>query len=1034
MILFVVFKYICIFYFEFWMIHFFSHNLLCRKSYSVLRNGAISSNIAIVLFVILFLSNSCVRQQTPPTVNISTNLEELSANGKKFTATNDSTYQFNGGQYQSQLHHRSGKNSVYSTPENPFTLAIDFSNVYRDSYVDVTVWKKGHDAHLVCVLMGTKKYFSVMDVVETDDYGWEKLSSQFYVPPLTEYNQLKFYVWNSGNDTIYYDDLSLTILKNKPFPEFSLSSFHLEMDTSEIISLMETRKTAFKAGILQSKEEDIVEGIVFSDDKMMKATLRLKGDWLDHMHGSKWSYRIKLNKGKTWNRMNVFSIQNPMARLGVNEWFLHQVMIGEGLLTTRYGFVPVTQNGKNMGLYAWEEHFAKQLLESQNRREGPIVRFVEDALWDARILDPEGRMNGKITPVFDVAVIKPFSSGKIVSDSNMFKQFLIAQNLMMQYKNRSKSASEIFNIDMLARYFALADVFLARHSLIWHNQRFYYNPVICKLEPIAYDCYSDIGLEEQIPNPITGFLRGGVTQPDEYIMIRELFNDTAFVSKYVNLLDYYSNPDVLDSIFGSYQYQVAYYDSLVRREYPSQIFYKANIKLNAIKIKKALPLFKKQLYDMKEDNKKWENHTLERNDYDTVLPAFFAPNLVLAYKEKVVGDSTIIKVKNFFTEQVFILGVGMNSNKIREIVFPIPVLDASNKGRPKEITFVVSNEQVNYLLFSVASSDEILSIEINQWPEPDGTSTPLQKLTALYPFPDTSLIDRVIGKDVFIKKGKVVMDHPALIPTGYNVHFSKGTTIDLIEKASIISNSAVFMKGTKELPVVITSSDSTSKGFVVLQADNKSILNNVHFEKLNTIDYDGWGHTGAVTFYESDVEINNASFSHNQCEDALNIIRSEFTMNNSSFSKIFGDAFDTDFCNGEIITTTFTNIGNDAMDFSGSQITIRNSVVDGANDKGISGGEDSKLTIYNTSISNSNIGLASKDLSVVEVFDSRVESCNYGVVLLQKKPEYGPSIMILKNTQLLNLKSDMLIELNSKVVIDDQIIMGTEQNLSEIFY
>ena len=95
------------------MIHFFSHNLLCRKSYSVLRNGAISSNIAIVLFVILFLSNSCVRQQTPPTVNISTNLEELSANGKKFTATNDSTYQFNGGQYQSQLHHRSGKNSVY---------------------------------------------------------------------------------------------------------------------------------------------------------------------------------------------------------------------------------------------------------------------------------------------------------------------------------------------------------------------------------------------------------------------------------------------------------------------------------------------------------------------------------------------------------------------------------------------------------------------------------------------------------------------------------------------------------------------------------------------------------------------------------------------------------------------------------------------------------------------------------------------------------------------------------------------------------
>jgi len=78
---------------------------------------------------------------------------------------------------------------------------------------------------------------------------------------------------------------------------------------------------------------------------------------------------------------------------------------------------------------------------------------------------------------------------------------------MYQYKNRLASASEIFNTEMLAKYFAIADVFLARHSIIWHNQRFYYNPVLCKLEPISYDCYSDIGLEEVGKRTIYGYLK-----------------------------------------------------------------------------------------------------------------------------------------------------------------------------------------------------------------------------------------------------------------------------------------------------------------------------------------------------------------------------------------------------------------------------------------------------------------------------------------------------------------------------------------------
>ena len=964
------------------MIRFFKQSFIYRLILSFVNHGVFHA-LASVIFIILFVFSSCVRKEAPFFISFSSDMENLSPEDKKRIATSDSNYSLSGGLQQNSIRFRSGNKSVLSTPENAFTLAIDIPNVYRDSYVEVTAWKQGENAHLVCVLMGTKDYFSVENSVEKDDNGWEKLSLQFYIPPLNDYNQLKFYLWNSGKDTVFYDDISLQIIKNKSFPEFTLPSFHLEMDTSDILSLMETRKRAFASGVLQSVDDDWVSGFVFGDDKMMKAKLRLKGDWLDHLHGSKWSYRVKLKKGNTWNRMKVFSIQNPLSRLGVNEWFLHKFMISEGLLTTRYGFVPVTFNGQNMGLYAWEEHFAKQLLESQKRREGPMVRFVESALWDARVLDSDRIMNNKITPVFDVAVIKPFSSGKVVEDSMMFNQFLIAQNLMMQYRSRSSSASEIFNIEMLAKYFAIADVFLARHSLIWHNQRFYYNPVICKLEPIAYDCYSDIGLEEHLKNPITGFLHYGMTQPDEYIMVRELFNDTLFVDYYIDMLIRYSNTEFLDSVFNSYE-QISFYDSLILREYPNQEFFEANIKKNAEEIRQLLPSYVSHVSNMRVKNEKWENFTLVRNDYDSILPDFFAPNLILAYKEKVIGDSTIIRVKNFFTEQITILGIGKYDKKIREIAVPIPIVESSSNGIPSETFFTVSNDHVNYMFFSISSSYELYSIEISQWPEPKGTETPIQKLTMEFPFPDTSIISKVEGQNVYFKNEVLTLNHPVIIPKGYNVVFAAGTNIDLINNAFILSHSPVIMNGTEEMPIVIKSTDFSSNGFIVLQAESGSVVNNVHFENLNTINYNGWVNTGAVTFYESDVVISNSFFYRNQCEDALNIIRSNFTVSDSRFEYIYGDAFDADFCTGRVVGSLFIDIGNDAMDFSGSNILIENTEVLRANDKGISGGEDSKVKVIDSYIRNANIGLASKDLSVVEVLNSKIESCNYGIVLLQK--------------------------------------------------
>lgn len=157
-------------------------------------------------------------------------------------------------------------------------------------------------------------------------------------------------------------------------------------------------------------------------------------------------------------------------------------------------------------------------------------------------------------------------------------------------------------------------------------------------------------------------------------------------------------------------------------------------------------------------------------------------------------------------------------------------------------------------------------------------------------------------------------------------------------------------------------------------------------------------------------------------------------MDKSTFDHIYGDAFDSDFSTGLVSNTLFTNIGNDAIDFSGSQIVIKDTRIEDVEDKGISGGENSYLTVENTMITNANIGLASKDLSLVEVKNAEIRDCNYGLVLLQKKPEYGPATLILKNTKIIRPKTEMLIELGSKVEIDGKVIEGDLDKLADIFY
>ena len=156
----------------------------------------------------------------------------------------------------------------------------------------------------------------------------------------------------------------------------------------------------------------------------------------------------------------------------------------------------------------------------------------------------------------------------------------------------------------------------------------------------------------------------------------------------------------------------------------------------------------------------------------------------------------------------------------------------------------------------------------------------------------------------------------------------------------------------------------------VMTAKDKSVLQNVIFDGLISPSQAGWALPGAVTFYESPVTFLDVKFTNTQSEDALNIVRSEFTLENVVFRNSLSDAFDSDFSRGTIKNTSFLTCGNDALDVSGSEIQVESIFLDGVGDKGISAGEKSRIVVDKLEGKNSRIVVASKDWS--EVFIQKI--------------------------------------------------------------
>ena len=787
------------------------------------------------------------------------------------------------------------------------------------------------------------------------------------------------------------------------------------------------RDTLDKPGqILMGEDDDWVDATVIADDgepsHKLKAELRLKGDWVDHIeHPTKISFRIKIRKQGYVFGMKRFSIQHPKTRQYQAEALLMDEMRRWGILAPRYQFVDVRINDYAIGVMALEEHFSKELLEAQTRREGPIVILDEDLMWRQRDLNvrsnPEG---GAGVPTKDNAhvfmhdlAVSQFGAPGYVPGSTATNNSVRAMSLYRDYMDGKLPADDVFDVQKVARWWVLMNTWYGCHGQAAHNRRFYFNPTTNLLEPIAFDNgpvpHERTAETENCDRMTAPYLRGDPNF-QRYVL--------AFAEE---LLEAYSSPEWQKQYQES---QIGHLEVLAMEDMPTRIIFTENILNNLSYFLDNMKL--KSLRRGVSDRSnpfatRWPDAPLYSH-----VRAFLFPE----------GDGMSLQLKNLSADALADVQVLLSdANGEQRVIKDFGVLPAYDAQAAEE----GSKHLVDIPLEQPFTDDIEVAVQYQYRGQTYTEAAVTQFRNHITGFARNfrQLFSGRKGvkldasaRSIVFGPGDHSIDRSLELDKGWSVTLEAGARLKLEDGATLKVRGPLYLLGTKASPVKVEVEPSPGfqgvgawGGILVSQAESRSKVQHALLSGVGTTTVpnrqDYYGITGCISFYESDVDVAKATFDNMHCEDALNIVRADFTISDSTIRRTAFDGFDSDFSVGLIRDSLFELTGNDAVDVSGTSLTLENVDFLQIGDKSISVGEESNLNASDVLIDGSSSGVASKDLSVAVVNDSSFNNISGSALITYiKKNEYGSASIECNGCTFNNYGFLATNERGSEIVID----------------
>ncbi|MGY8885563.1 MAG: hypothetical protein ACKVGT_01990 [Flavobacteriales bacterium] len=799
--------------------------------------------------------------------------------------------------------------------------------------------------------------------------------------------------------------------------EISSDLDHIKLFISDknFKKIQQKRDDAIVNRVLLTSEEDLVKAkVTINGQKQLKASVRLKGDWTDHLKDEKkWSYRVIMKGGKTLLGMRKFSIQDPKTRNYAWEWLFNKVVKEHDLIGLRYDFVKTSVFVNNdedvrrmsLGIMALEESFDKILIENNKKREGIILAFDESLLWNDRANQYQLRLpNGNSSKVFHsakVAPIKVYNENKVLSDPKLKKQFTIAKDLFEGLREGRIKISEAFDLDKLTTFVALSNLFGGKHGLYYHNLRIYYNPITSKLEPISFDSNSGQKLSGLVAYPFAE-------------------NDPIYSKKLVEKLRLVSSSEFIKDMMNRHDKELNKIINNLNLEF--------NISLDASIIEHNSNMIKKNIHPA-------DAIISSLSEYDDQSITIVVTNVSALPVEILNLEHKDGKKLNKKSSPTIV-----KPNEKKEITFSLKAsfVNAFVSKKNKKTTFRYPQDVAKLrLTHTILGLDYIRKNAVLPYGQNKDLKENIEMYTSSFrtsyqEFDFVEVNSRT--NEITIKTGNHELSQNLIIPSNFKVIIEKGCHLDFKNSAYLLSYSHIICQGTLNNPIRFYSSDSTGAGIFITNAKETSIVDYCTFSNLSNPMNDMWELSGAVNFHESNVVITNSVFEQNRCEDALNIIRSQFSMSTTQFKNIKSDAFDGDFVDGALTDCTFINTGNDAIDVSGSTLYLERIEIKNPSDKAISAGEASTINGKGIQVHGGEIGIVSKDLSTVSLSEVTIQETRLGISAFQKKSEYGFASINISNLLFVNNEVDYLIETGSKLWIDSVEIPTVSNNVIDKMY
>jgi hypothetical protein len=856
---------------------------------------------------------------------------------------------------------------------------------------------------------------------------------------------------------------SFTKISNKIDNFLSLNSINtvqIDINQKNSIEIEKLKEIALKRGIIAKEDKIWFPGKIQSkNNDIKKIKIRLKGDNIDHLSDPlKTSFRIKLNSNNKLFGMSKFSIQAPSTRGFWGEIFYSEMMRELGVLAPRSNFIKLIYNGNDFGIMNIEESFSKELIESQQRKESVILSFNEDKIWEWWKFLKNPVANNIFYTNHKNTFIDVFSSKKIFSKPQLLGDYKKGVSLLRGYVEGKLKPNQVFDYEITSKFFAMSHILfsssITKDGLIFNNMRFYFNPLNGKLEPISYDNhtfnFNDFYDKKMFFIGNHSGWKNHLKYDSYEAWYQKLFNDPVFldllnkeVIKISNTILY---TDKYEDIFKLIN---EHYVPILREEFIDiEKFnvdkFKQRVQFVREYFLKPIHLRDKEIISLKSIDYKSKKNILDRQN---VLKKM--SEVIFAYDISNENEN-LIEIMNPLDYKIIIDEIYFTLRKSnRKMSLPLkkslPILMEGSEIMQSPNNLIIGYEKPKnnniyniFIKIKIAELNKTYDILVKK----NYSSASLSEV-----FPKTNISKELVKHDfltfennsLIIEEGSWTIDKMLIIPKNTKLIIQKGVNLFFKKNTGIISYAPIILQGTKKNPINMTGKgDSYWNGITVIKANDQSKILNTNLSNIEGISSKYWAITGGVSFYKSNIYINNVFIKNINTEDGLNIISSKFEINNLNIENSISDAFDSDFSQGELNGGSYINIGfkggGDGIDFSGSNVRAKNIIFESISDKAMSIGENSIFEGSDISVKNSSVGIASKDGSNVNITHSKFEDISLSALMAyKKKQEYTNSQLTSKNITFKNVLNKAISQKGTTILIDDKKIDTESLDVNNLY-